>query len=128
VLEIQTGPVWVASREESPRLGCRVATLLLALQWSRCPCCSPARITRTAASCACVTSGATLPLVSPQTRRTTVATPKRCLYWDGKTAVSKDINTGCTDKIKAGELVVKDWVDPPLHLVCSKREWRKAID
>ncbi|CAN0199649.1 unnamed protein product, partial [Pylaiella littoralis] len=38
-------------------------------------CCSPARITRTAASCACVTSGATLPLVSPQTRRTTVATP-----------------------------------------------------
>ncbi|CAM9990260.1 unnamed protein product [Pylaiella littoralis] len=42
---------------------------------SRCPCCSPARITRTAASCACVTSGATLPLVSPQTRRTTVATP-----------------------------------------------------
>ncbi|CAM9570614.1 unnamed protein product [Pylaiella littoralis] len=38
---------------------------------SRCPCCSPARITRTAASCTCVTSGATLPLVSPQTRRTT---------------------------------------------------------
>ncbi|CAN0243780.1 unnamed protein product, partial [Pylaiella littoralis] len=52
----------------------------------------------------------------------------RCLCWDGKTAVSKDINTGCTGKIKAGGLVVKDWVDPPLHLVCSKREWRKAID
>lgn len=39
---------------------------------------------------------------------------------------SKDSH--CPGKIKAGELVVKDWVDPPLHLICSKREWRKTID
>lgn len=47
---------------------------------------------------------------------------------DGKTSVAKNINVGCTGKIKAGELIVKDWEDPPLHLVCSKREWRKAVD
>eukprot|EP00904_Undaria_pinnatifida_P005297 jgi/Undpi1/1898/HiC_scaffold_12.g05285.m1 len=50
---------------------------------------------------------------------------KRCAAWDEKKS-SKD--NPCTGKIKAGDLVVKNWDDPPLHLVCSKREWRKIVD
>lgn len=52
-------------------------------------------------------------------------TQKRCAAWDEKKS-SKD--NPCTGKIKAGDLVVKNWDDPPLHLVCSKREWRKIVD
>ena len=33
----------------------------------------------------------------------------------------KDITKTCTGKIKAGDLVVKAWDNPPFHLYCSKR-------
>ena len=29
--------------------------------------------------------------------------------------------------IQEGDLVIKDWVDPPLHLICSKRVWATSI-
>ena len=31
----------------------------------------------------------------------------------------KDITKTCTGKIKPGDLVVRDWDHPPLHLYCS---------
>ena len=40
----------------------------------------------------------------------------------------KDITKTCTGKIKAGDLVVKAWDNPPLHLYCSKRLWTATID
>ena len=33
----------------------------------------------------------------------------------------KDITKTCTGKIKAGDLVVKAWDNPPFHLCCAKR-------
>ena len=39
-----------------------------------------------------------------------------------------EFNVGCTGKIVSGDLVVKDWEDPPLHLVCAKRVWRKTVE
>jgi len=29
--------------------------------------------------------------------------------------------------IQEGDLVINDWVDPPLHLICSKRMWATSI-
>ena len=29
--------------------------------------------------------------------------------------------------IQEGDLVINDWVDPPLHLICSKRVWATSI-
>ena len=40
----------------------------------------------------------------------------------------KDITKICTGKIKAGDLVLKAWDNPPLHLHCSKRLWTATID
>eukprot|EP00903_Cladosiphon_okamuranus_P011879 g11158.t1 len=39
----------------------------------------------------------------------------------------KDITKACTGKIKVGDLVVKAWDDPPLHLYCSKRLWASTV-
>ena len=39
-----------------------------------------------------------------------------------------DITKTCTGKIKAGDLVVKAWDNPPLHVYCSKRLWTTTID
>ena len=39
----------------------------------------------------------------------------------------KDITKTCTGKIKPGDLVVKDWDHPPLHLYCSKLLWTATI-
>ena len=41
---------------------------------------------------------------------------------------TNDITKTCTGKIKAGDLVVKAWDNPPLHLYCSKRLWTATID
>ncbi|CAB1105735.1 unnamed protein product [Ectocarpus sp. CCAP 1310/34] len=40
----------------------------------------------------------------------------------------EDITHGCTGEIEEGDYVVKDWIDPPLHLHCAKRLWRAKVD
>lgn len=70
-------------------------------------------------------SPACLPLPRYPLPRPVRKTQKRCALWDDKKS-AKD--NDCSGKIKSGELVVKDWVDPPLHLVCSKLDWRKTIN
>eukprot|EP00903_Cladosiphon_okamuranus_P017576 g16189.t1 len=52
--------------------------------------------------------------------------PKRCAAYDDKKSAKVNV---CPGRIKKDDLVVKDWIDRPLHLIiCSKREWRKAVD
>ena len=40
----------------------------------------------------------------------------------------KEITKTCTGRIEAGDLVVKAWDNPPLHLYCSERLWTATID
>ena len=40
----------------------------------------------------------------------------------------KNITKTCTGEIKAVDLVVKAWDNPPFHLYCSKRLWTATID
>ncbi|CAN0014012.1 unnamed protein product [Pylaiella littoralis] len=50
---------------------------------------------------------------------------KACFMSAGGTG--KDINNVCTGKIKGGDVIVKEWEDPPLHLWCSKRLWEQSV-
>eukprot|EP00903_Cladosiphon_okamuranus_P016353 g15081.t1 len=52
---------------------------------------------------------------------------RTCYCYDPATTFD-DINVGCTGEIEEGQHVVKDWSDPPLHLHCAKRLWRKKVD
>ena len=45
---------------------------------------------------------------------------KACYMFDSSTN-GNDISETCTGKIKAGDLVVKAWDNPPFHQYCSKR-------
>lgn len=52
---------------------------------------------------------------------------KLCHSYDPEQPAAIDLDSGCTGVIADGDLVVKDWDEPPLHLLCAKREWRKTV-
>ena len=51
----------------------------------------------------------------------TVQQTQKACYMSNSFTNGKDITKTCTGKIKAGDLVVKAWDNPPFHLYCSKR-------
>ncbi|CAM9760300.1 unnamed protein product, partial [Ascophyllum nodosum] len=53
---------------------------------------------------------------------------KECLCSDASASPATDIKAGCTGKVVSGDLVLKDWENPPLHLVCAKRVWQKTVE
>ena len=48
-------------------------------------------------------------------------TQKACYMFNSSTNGKDITKKTCTGKIKAGDLVVKAWDNPPFHLYCSKR-------
>ncbi|CBJ33236.1 expressed unknown protein [Ectocarpus siliculosus] len=59
--------------------------------------------------------------------RTPPSPARNTSAYDPEQPAAIDLDSGCTGVIADGDLVVKDWDEPPLHLLCAKREWRKTV-